>query len=322
MRAAKGERLRSQCTTARTFIVVALPVAARAGMRLGVKGPRVQILPARLYLALLEATWALVVGCGIGWSITEISHRPCESHTERSSSALGSPLGGRRQAADRLALGPGYPETGLVLVDTIGQPIRPETYSDRFRASREAGLPRAVLHSVRHTLALIMRRAGVPPVDAAALLGHSLEVHYSTYLACDDHESPPSVGCPWGCGGGKSWFAAWQAAAVLNAGGCVAYAHFEEATPRITVARLIQPGVPLDVIKTQFFWIPTDRPPKPGEGLRSSMGYFLTSCGLRDVDDDDDIDDDDDDDTETVYDRLWPQAAERARLAGRDSVHP
>ena len=37
------------------------------------------------------------------------------------------------------------------------------------------------LHSVRHTLALIMHRAGVAPVDAAAFLGHTLAVHVSTY---------------------------------------------------------------------------------------------------------------------------------------------
>ena len=77
-----------------------------------------------------------------------------------------------RQAADRLALGPGYPDSGLVLVDAIGQPVRPEAYSDRFRVlAREAGLSVVRLHAVRHTLALIMHRAGVPPVDAAALLG-------------------------------------------------------------------------------------------------------------------------------------------------------
>jgi hypothetical protein len=40
----------------------------------------------------------------------------------------------------------------------------------------------AVLHSARHTLALIMHRAGVPPVDAAAVLGHSLQVHIANYL--------------------------------------------------------------------------------------------------------------------------------------------
>ncbi|MGA8247849.1 MAG: site-specific integrase, partial [Nocardioides sp.] len=39
-----------------------------------------------------------------------------------------------QQAADRLRAGTAYTETGLVVVDAIGQPVRPEWYSDRFRA--------------------------------------------------------------------------------------------------------------------------------------------------------------------------------------------
>jgi site-specific recombinase XerC len=88
-----------------------------------------------------------------------------------------------RQAADRLALGFGYQETGLVLVDPLGAPVRPELYSDRFRRlSREAGLRVIHLHLVRHTLAVAMDRAGVAPVDAAPLLGHTVDVYVSTYL--------------------------------------------------------------------------------------------------------------------------------------------
>ena len=59
-----------------------------------------------------------------------------------------------RQAADRLSLGSGYPETGYVLVDTLGAPVRPEAYSDRFAVlCREAGVPVVRLQSVRHSLA-------------------------------------------------------------------------------------------------------------------------------------------------------------------------
>ena len=89
-----------------------------------------------------------------------------------------------RQAADRLVLGTGYPETGLMLVNPIGTPIRPDTYSDRFAVlSRQAGVSKlAGVHDVRHTLALIMHRNGVAPADAAALLGHTLAVHLSTYV--------------------------------------------------------------------------------------------------------------------------------------------
>jgi site-specific recombinase XerD len=67
-----------------------------------------------------------------------------------------------REAQDRLLLGAGYPETGLVLVNALGEPVRPELYSDRFRAlCREAGLRPIHLHLIRHTLAGELIRAGI-----------------------------------------------------------------------------------------------------------------------------------------------------------------
>jgi hypothetical protein len=88
-----------------------------------------------------------------------------------------------RQAADRLALGRGYIESGLVLVDPLGSPVRPELYSDRFQGlCRQAGVRAIHLHLVRHTLANALNRAGVAIVDAAALLGHTPTVYVSTYL--------------------------------------------------------------------------------------------------------------------------------------------
>jgi integrase len=88
-----------------------------------------------------------------------------------------------QQAADRLAAGPAYDDSGYVLVDALGQPIRPEAYSDRFGdLCRDAGVPVVWLHSVRHTLALMMHRAGQAPADAASLLGHSVAVHLTTYV--------------------------------------------------------------------------------------------------------------------------------------------
>jgi len=88
-----------------------------------------------------------------------------------------------RQASHRLVLGPGYPETGYVLVDPLGTPIRPEAYSDRFAVlSHLAGVPKVKLHSVRNTVATIMHGAGQAPADAAALLGHTVAVHLSVYV--------------------------------------------------------------------------------------------------------------------------------------------
>jgi integrase len=87
------------------------------------------------------------------------------------------------QAQDRLGAGQAWHETGLVLVDQLGRPMRPELYSDRFRRlCKFAGVPSIRLHSVRHSLAFWLHSLGVPPRDAAALLGHTLEVHLSTYL--------------------------------------------------------------------------------------------------------------------------------------------
>lgn len=88
-----------------------------------------------------------------------------------------------RQAAERLAAGSAYSDSGYVLVDALGRPIRPEAYSDRFTAlCRQAEVPSGRLHDVRHTLALMMHRAGQAPADAASLLGHSVAVHLTTQV--------------------------------------------------------------------------------------------------------------------------------------------
>ena len=88
-----------------------------------------------------------------------------------------------QQAAARLAAGAGRTDSGLVVVDALGVPLRPENYSDRFRRlCSAAGVPVIRLHSVRHSLAFWLHSLGVTPANAAALLGHTVEVHLSTYL--------------------------------------------------------------------------------------------------------------------------------------------
>lgn len=86
-----------------------------------------------------------------------------------------------RQAANRLAIGSA--STGYMLVDAIDKPIRPEAYSDRFAViCRQACVPAIRLHDIRHSVALMLHRAGQAPADAAALLGHSVAVHLTTYV--------------------------------------------------------------------------------------------------------------------------------------------
>jgi len=88
-----------------------------------------------------------------------------------------------RQASDRLRAGSAYDDSALVVVDALARPIRSQTYSHRFqRLCRDAGVTPITLHAVRHSLAFWLHREGVAPADAAALLGHTVEVHLSTYL--------------------------------------------------------------------------------------------------------------------------------------------
>ncbi|SMX92127.1 Phage integrase family protein [Brevibacterium sp. Mu109] len=88
-----------------------------------------------------------------------------------------------RQAEGKLGAGSAYVDSGYVVVNEAGEPLRPELYSDRFRSlCRKAGVPVINLHSVRHTLAFMLHRLGVTPGDAAALLGHTVQVHLATYL--------------------------------------------------------------------------------------------------------------------------------------------
>ena len=92
------------------------------------------------------------------------------------------------------ALGPGwqptssrpdrpYRDTGYLLVDALGGPIRHEVYSDRFpRLCRVAGVPVIRPHAVRHSLATILHEAGVTRAAVAAMLGHTLAEHLTTYV--------------------------------------------------------------------------------------------------------------------------------------------
>ena len=76
----------------------------------------------------------------------------------------------------------------LVVLDPVGDPLRPEVLSDRFRrVARLAGLPPIRMHAVRHSLATILAAdPSVPDVDAAALLGHDIATFHATYAQRTD----------------------------------------------------------------------------------------------------------------------------------------
>jgi integrase len=88
-----------------------------------------------------------------------------------------------RQAEERLAVGPGYQESGLVFTRLDGSPIHPERFSSWFRQYvRAAGLPRIRLHDVRHSYATAALAAGVPAKVVSERLGHSaIAITMDTY---------------------------------------------------------------------------------------------------------------------------------------------
>lgn len=61
-----------------------------------------------------------------------------------------------------------------VVADELGEPMHPESYSDRFEVVvRKSGLPAIRLHDTRHTCGTLMHLRGVPTAVISAWLGHA-----------------------------------------------------------------------------------------------------------------------------------------------------
>jgi integrase len=79
-----------------------------------------------------------------------------------------------RQAAERLAAGPTWQESGLVFTSSIGTPIFPTAFRHQFdKVCAKAGLVGWHPHELRHSAASIMLAAGVPLEVVSRVLGHA-----------------------------------------------------------------------------------------------------------------------------------------------------
>ncbi len=79
-----------------------------------------------------------------------------------------------RQAEERLAIGVGWRDTGLVFTNVDGSATNPATISRTFdRLVAESGVPRITLHGCRHTWATLALLEGIPAKVVAEVLGHS-----------------------------------------------------------------------------------------------------------------------------------------------------
>jgi integrase len=77
-------------------------------------------------------------------------------------------------AAERLALGPGYTDSGYVLVDEVGAPWRTDALRRAaYRLMRQVGARRVRLYDARHACLTYLAAAGVPDVVVSAWAGHA-----------------------------------------------------------------------------------------------------------------------------------------------------
>ena len=79
-----------------------------------------------------------------------------------------------RQAENRLAYSAAWSDTGYVIVDQLGTPLRPNQISLTFtQFIRTHNLPPLTLHGLRHTFATVASAQGAPLFDIGKALGHS-----------------------------------------------------------------------------------------------------------------------------------------------------
>jgi integrase len=99
-----------------------------------------------------------------------------------------------RQSQERLEAGAAYSagcsdcSGAHVVVNELGEPYRPERYSDQFRyLANAAGLPAIRLHDARHTCGTLMHLRGVPTAVISQWLGHATAAFtMATYVHSQD----------------------------------------------------------------------------------------------------------------------------------------
>ena len=86
------------------------------------------------------------------------------------------------QNRERAIAGAAYQDSGYLVVNEIGEPLHPDTYSADFhRHVAKAGLRRIRLHDCRHSAISLLLSAGVPVVAVAGVMGHDPVVTQRIY---------------------------------------------------------------------------------------------------------------------------------------------
>jgi len=80
----------------------------------------------------------------------------------------------QQQLEERLMMGAGFTDHGLVFCRPDGGPLHPERFSRTFAIeAARAGLPAIRLHDLRHTWATLALSAGEHPKGVQERLGHA-----------------------------------------------------------------------------------------------------------------------------------------------------
>lgn len=80
----------------------------------------------------------------------------------------------KRQAENKKNFGEAWQESGFVIVWEDGRPYRPNYISELFtKFLKDNGLPKIVLHELRHTFASISNEAGVQEFNIGKAMGHA-----------------------------------------------------------------------------------------------------------------------------------------------------
>jgi integrase len=92
------------------------------------------------------------------------------------------------EAGEAYSAGCGDCRGAHLVVNELGEPYRPEWFSDQFRSlAKAAGLPAIRLHDARHTCGTLMHLRGVPTAVISKWLGHATAAFtMATYVHSQD----------------------------------------------------------------------------------------------------------------------------------------
>ncbi|MFD8751206.1 tyrosine-type recombinase/integrase [Kitasatospora sp. NPDC059577] len=99
-------------------------------------------------------------------------------------------------AVEKLAAGPAYNDTGYVLVDELGNPLKTERLRrEAYKLMETAGVRKVRLYGARHATLSWMANNGVPETVVSAWTGHSdLSVTKRVYVRPDPQRLRDRVG--------------------------------------------------------------------------------------------------------------------------------